>query len=129
MSALHRTTFNVMLLLVGPYLVICAVYLPRGLIRRFNRLGDYSYGTYIYGYPAQFTVISSLPFVTPWQLTSLSVPIALALAALSWHLVEKRSLKAVARCELLAERVASLLRGKGVGSDLRSSGDPQTPNR
>lgn len=109
LAALNRSTFNITLLLVGPYLVFCACYLPSGFIRSFNRFGDYSYGVYIYGYPSQFSIISFFPWVNPWQLTALAVPVALILAALSWHLVEERSVRSVARWVSLAGRLRSYL--------------------
>ena len=36
-----------------PYLVFYLAYVPGGLVRRFNRIGDYSYGIYIYAWPVQ----------------------------------------------------------------------------
>ncbi len=38
------------------YLVLYASYLPSGSIRLFNKLGDYSYGMYIYGFPVQQSI-------------------------------------------------------------------------
>lgn len=112
LSASSRSVFNAILLLVGPYLVFCFIYLPSGYIRNFNRFGDYSYGVYIYGYPSQFVFMSVLPLLTPWQLTALASPLALTLAALSWHLVEKRSLRSVNLVVSLAERLKSCIRAR-----------------
>jgi hypothetical protein len=100
MSTVHRQAFNLTLLLTGPYLILCAAYLPSGAIRRFNSLGDFSYGTYIYGYPAQFFVISMLPWIGHWQLTLLATPLALTVASLSWYVIEKPCLAAAPRISL-----------------------------
>ena len=52
--------------------------------------GDYSYGLYLYGYPVQQAVITLLPGMREWYWNLLiSLPIAAAIAALSWHLIEK----------------------------------------
>ena len=52
---------------------------------------DYSYGTYLYGFPVQQAAIA-LGVRDPWTLFAIGVPTSVALAALSWHLVEKRAL-------------------------------------
>lgn len=52
--------------------------------------GDYSYGLYLYGYPVQQAVIALLPGMREWYWNLLiSLPIAAAIAALSWHFIEK----------------------------------------
>lgn len=52
--------------------------------------GDYSYGLYLYGYPVQQAVITLLPGMREWYWNLLiSLPVAAAIAALSWHLIEK----------------------------------------
>lgn len=35
------------------YLVLYLAYVPGGWLRRYNRMGDYSYGLYIYAFPVQ----------------------------------------------------------------------------
>ena len=52
---------------------------------------DYSYGTYLYGFPVQQAAIA-LGVRDPWTLLAIGVPASVVLAALSWHLVEKRAL-------------------------------------
>ena len=44
-----------------PYFMLCAAYLPRGAILRYNRFGDYSYGVYIYAFPVQQTLMHLWP--------------------------------------------------------------------
>jgi len=62
---------------------------PGGPVRQFNKLGDYSYGLYIYGWPVAQTLIALNPALSPTMLFALGAPITLVLAILSWHLVEK----------------------------------------
>ncbi|HVG46653.1 MAG TPA: acyltransferase, partial [Rubellimicrobium sp.] len=74
------------------YAVFLLAYLPRGWVRRYNRLGDYSYGVYIYAWPVQQTALHSFGRMSPVQNILISVPVALGLAWLSWNLVEKPAL-------------------------------------
>ena len=52
---------------------------------------DYSYGTYLYGFPLQQAAIA-MGVHEPMTLLALCAPMTLAFAALSWHLVERRAL-------------------------------------
>lgn len=60
-------------------------------IRAYNRLGDYSYGMYVYAFPVQQLAAQ---YGTPDPLTNLAValPVTLVLAVASWHLVEAPAL-------------------------------------
>ncbi len=78
-----------------PYLTLYAAYLPVPFLNTFGRAGDFSYGTYIYHYPIQQTLIQatgnmlSLP-----ALFGLSFLMTFALAFFSWHIIEKRAMAA-----------------------------------
>jgi peptidoglycan/LPS O-acetylase OafA/YrhL len=63
-----------------------------GWLRHYNKLGDYSYGTYIYAWPVQQTFVALVPGIAPFQLLALSLPFVLLLACMSWHLVERPAL-------------------------------------
>lgn len=69
----------------------CA-YMPKGAIRAFNRLGDYSYGIYIYAFPIQGLVVWLAGPMGPWTNIALAFPLTLLCAVLSWHLVEQPAL-------------------------------------
>jgi peptidoglycan/LPS O-acetylase OafA/YrhL len=79
--------------LATPYLVLwAALALPRALLA-YNGVGDYSYGLYIYGFPVQQAVVAwGRGRATPADDLWYSLPVALLLAILSWHLVEARAL-------------------------------------
>jgi peptidoglycan/LPS O-acetylase OafA/YrhL len=51
---------------------------------------DYSYGLFLYGFPVQQALLALWPRLLPLQLFALATPIALAFAALSWHLLERK---------------------------------------
>jgi peptidoglycan/LPS O-acetylase OafA/YrhL len=50
---------------------------------------DYSYGLFLYGFPVQQALLAGWPRLEPLSLFALAVPLALACAALSWHLLEE----------------------------------------
>lgn len=75
------------------YLVLYLAYIPNGYIRNFNKLGDYSYGLYIYAFPIQQAIINIYPTISPLVLFVISFLITLLLSILSWHFLEMRMLK------------------------------------
>ncbi len=70
-------------------------FVPKGPLLAYNRLGDYSYGVYIYAFPVQQALVFLLPGMTPLANMALALPVTLVLAFLSWTLVEERALAAV----------------------------------
>ena len=73
-----------------PYMVIFFGRSAMPVLRHAARLGDLSYGTYLYAFPIQVLVIQYVP-------TSLPIPLCAALAMtmgfISWHLVERPALR------------------------------------
>lgn len=86
------TWFLTLLGLALAYGVFWFAYGPRFLLG-FNRLGDYSYGVYLWGFPIQQVVAQLLPVPTPTRITLIALPCAIAAGALSWHLLEKPLLR------------------------------------
>jgi peptidoglycan/LPS O-acetylase OafA/YrhL len=93
LSTLDINAFQVMYALLLPYLIFSLAYIPAGGVRKFNSLGDYSYGIYIYAFPVQQTVASLNPGINPLNMMALSFPVTLILAIASWHIIEKRYLE------------------------------------
>jgi peptidoglycan/LPS O-acetylase OafA/YrhL len=81
------------LLLSVPYLVLWFAYIPRGAVRQFNKVGDYSYGVYIYAFPIQMVLIGTAVGSGSIANFLLSMVIVLPIAAASWHLLESRALR------------------------------------
>ncbi len=93
---------------------------------RLLKGADYSYGIYLYGSLIQQTFIALAPWGRHWWINiAVSVPASALVAALSWHLVEKRALgfrTHLARLEAgwLARRASRLAAG-APKSSIRSS--------
>jgi peptidoglycan/LPS O-acetylase OafA/YrhL len=62
-------------------------------LRKYNRLGDYSYGVYIYGWLVQQILVVSLPGIGPYAMMAGSLLCTLPLAVASWVFVEERALQ------------------------------------
>ncbi len=74
------------------YAVFVLAYLPGGAIRRWNGFGDWSYGIYIYAFPAQQLAVHLFGPMTPAQNIAIAFPVALICAMLSWRWIEKPAL-------------------------------------
>ena len=85
---LHRVVLAAAL----PFLTLWCGFVPGGFIRRFNQVGDYSYGVYILACPIQFGLAERYSNLSPWALFALSMTILVPLAIVSWHYLESRAL-------------------------------------
>ena len=74
------------------YLILWLALVPGGVLRRYNRLGDYSYGFYLWQFPIQQFFVAGHPGISQPHLLALSLPMALGFAVVSWHLVEAPAL-------------------------------------
>ncbi|MBD2700711.1 acyltransferase [Spirosoma sp. BT702] len=74
------------------YLVIYLAFIPKGFIRKFNKLPDYSYGVYIYGFPVQQSIAALYTTISLKEMIIYSFIITVLLASLSWHFIEKPAL-------------------------------------
>ena len=96
-AALSRETPLWMPALVAAltYGVFLLGFAPGGPLLLYNRLGDYSYGVYIYAFPAQQLMMHLFQPMGPLQNIAFALPVTLALAVLSWTWVEKPALSLV----------------------------------
>lgn len=92
-SAFNKHSFFVCYCLTLPYLVLYLAYVPKGKILKFNNYGDYSYGIYIYAFPVQQMLVYFYPNIGVNTMAVSAFIIVLGFAALSWHFVEKPTLK------------------------------------
>jgi peptidoglycan/LPS O-acetylase OafA/YrhL len=65
---------------------------PGGRIRAFNDWGDYYYGVYIYAFPVQQTLAFLFPAMTLAAMMASSAFVSVAIAIVSWKLIEERAL-------------------------------------
>lgn len=95
------------------YATLWLAYVPRGFLLQYNRLGDFSYGTYIFAHPVQQTLVQLDPDMGAAANVALALPVTLVLAIASWHLVENASL---ARAQRVGDRIAALAARVGAGA-------------
>jgi len=83
--------------LTFPYLVIWLSTLKIDFLRVLNGAGDYSYGLYVFAFPIQQTIVHALKPEQPLVLFALTMLIALPIAIVSWHALEKPALNLLKR--------------------------------
>lgn len=91
--AVDKEAFYIAYLFSIGYVLFFIAFIPGGAIRAYNRLGDYSYGVYIYAFPVQQILIEQIPGISVLQMTLLAIAITLGLAFLSWHYLERFALQ------------------------------------
>jgi peptidoglycan/LPS O-acetylase OafA/YrhL len=91
-STTNKDLFLVAYVFSIGYIVFFLAYVPSSLLRRYNKLGDYSYGLYLYAWPVQQSVVAMMPGTSAGKMIVISGAISFVLAFLSWHIVERRSL-------------------------------------
>lgn len=94
---LPRNVAEPFIIIATAYAVFWIAYVPRGLVLNFNRLGDYSYGVYIYHFPIEQLLMHFIGGFTPFTLFLATLPLSLICAVTSWVLIEKPSLGLVPR--------------------------------
>ena len=86
----HDTAlFSVYFAVFIVYLVLWLAYLPMGVAWRYHRVGDYSYGLYIYGFVVQQITRYVWPDLAYSTFVGLSTALSLMCAILSWHGIEQ----------------------------------------
>lgn len=91
-AATHNTPgFGIAYVILLSYIVFYFAFAPG--LALFNKIGDYSYGVYLYGWPSQQLIILLFSGISNSMHTFYSILLALLFSILSWHLVEDQALK------------------------------------
>lgn len=87
--ACHDTAFEAAAYtILTAHLVIVFGTRDYGILSAYNRKSDISYGTYIYGWPVQQSLVL-VPGIGTYLLLVLSLMIVPLFAIVSWHVIEK----------------------------------------
>ena len=90
-SMVNPISFGIVYRLTLAYLLMYFAVVARPF--RFSPRGDYSYGIYIYAFPIQQTLVTTVSGITILQLILSSFVITFAFAFASWHGIEKHALR------------------------------------
>ena len=94
LAALVTGGFRIVGSTLGAYLIIYLATAPAPRLLDTGKLGDLSYGIYIWAFPIQQWVASLLAERSTWYLNLLvSLPLVCVASLLSWHLVEAPMLR------------------------------------
>jgi peptidoglycan/LPS O-acetylase OafA/YrhL len=78
----------------GAYFLFWVSFHPAIPFNRAAKFGDFSYGTYLYAFPIQQTIVSAWGKpIDPYLLFVLATPLALVFAVASWRLIERPFLR------------------------------------
>lgn len=88
------------------YTVFVVGYARSPILATYNRLGDYSYGTYVYAFPIQ-QLLAGYGVVAPFANMALALPAAVICAVLSWHLVEAPAIRLKGKTPRLEFRISN----------------------
>jgi peptidoglycan/LPS O-acetylase OafA/YrhL len=107
---INSAVFYIAYTLFLGYIILYIAYVPAGIIRKYNKVGDYSYGVYIYAFPVQQSLVASFPNADFWALVLMTWLITLCLAILSWHFIEKPMLAKKDSYKPIIEKIRNIKR-------------------
>ncbi|HWW64511.1 MAG TPA: acyltransferase [Sphingomonadaceae bacterium] len=87
-TMLYREAF----ILALAYAVFWVGHLEWPLLRSYNRLGDYSYGMYIFAFPIEQSIVALVPGIAPGALIVAALGVTIPCAIASWHWIEHPAL-------------------------------------
>jgi peptidoglycan/LPS O-acetylase OafA/YrhL len=94
-SAYSKASFSIIFPFAACYLILFFAFRVRGIISRYNRFGDYSYGVYVFAFPVQQTIVAFLPGIGVARLIFFSSVVTIPLSVLSWIFIESKALSFV----------------------------------
>ena len=97
LAATWTPFFHEVFVMTLAYWIFLLAYRPKGRVLGYNRLGDYSYGVYLYAFPIQQGWVWLLGDMTPVLNMAMSLPMVILAAIFSWRYVERPALAAKQR--------------------------------
>ena len=76
-------------LIVMPYIAVCCAYANIPALSFFSKVGDYSYGLYIYSFPVQQTISHLYPAMNITAYVAVTFMVTMTFSFFSWWLIEK----------------------------------------
>jgi len=110
--ARNTDLLEILTIMASGYSYFWLAFVPAGFFRRYNVLGDYSYGLYIIHWPIAQTLYARVPDLHPLQIGLYALALSLPLAVLSWHFVEKPCLDRVDMLSAWVRRIVSRKTGR-----------------
>jgi peptidoglycan/LPS O-acetylase OafA/YrhL len=89
----HRPPGTLLTCILIAYTTLWLAFHPRWTLRVPERIGDISYGLYVYAFPVQQFIVWTSPAISAWAVFVSSFFGTALLAWLSWHGIEKRALR------------------------------------
>lgn len=90
--SLYFNCYDLIKHIVFPFFILLLGFLPIRGIKNFGKLGDASYGIYIYSFPIQ-QILMWFFKMNSYNLMLYSILLSVTFGFLSWHLIEKKALK------------------------------------
>jgi peptidoglycan/LPS O-acetylase OafA/YrhL len=78
--------------ILTPLVLLVGLSTFKPIVHAIDKVGDISYGVYIYGFPIQQLLMNYFEF-TPIELMMVSLPLSIMAGYASWHLIEKKFLR------------------------------------
>lgn len=90
---INKTLLSTFYIIALPYTVLYLAYTSHRITLYFNKVGDYSYGLYIWAFPIQQMLAYHFIGIKPLEMFVSTVLLTLPIAILSYHYLEKKALK------------------------------------
>lgn len=93
MFFLNKPLFSIFYILFLPYTILYLAYTSNNITLHFNKVGDYSYGLYIWAFPIQQIIAYHFIGITPLEMFLFTFLLTLPIAIISYHYLEKKALE------------------------------------
>lgn len=92
-TVINQTSFLLAWTICAPYILIYIAFIPKSKLLVYNKLGDYSYGVYVFAWPIQQSIVQIDKYVSTLQLIWLSAILTILIAIPCFHYIEAPSMR------------------------------------